>query len=103
MKLALLGITVAACWGPPAHSSADHAAADAPATEALRGARFADAARLATDRLATDPHDSDAAAVRAVAGYEQAAAVVYEGLDMHNHWFAVEALLTAKPVLLQAA
>src|SRR5438445_10872053 len=67
-------ILIAACGGPvpPARSPAERTADAALAVIALRNAQFADAEREGTTALIADPSNSQAAAVRAIAAYQQA-------------------------------
>ncbi|HKA87418.1 MAG TPA: hypothetical protein VKE22_07110, partial [Haliangiales bacterium] len=64
----------------PARSPAQRADDSAGAIAALRGSRFDDAAREATTVLARDPGNAQAAAVRAIATYEQGGSALVEEL-----------------------
>jgi hypothetical protein len=66
-------VLIAACGPrPPTRTPAERTADAALAVTALRDARFADAEREATTALIADPSNSQAAAVRAIAVYQQA-------------------------------
>lgn len=73
LGLALLAALVG-CGGesPPARTPEQRSGDSAPALQALRDARFTDAAAHANAALALDPESSQAAAVRAIAGYQRA-------------------------------
>src|SRR5438105_12913283 len=66
---------------PPVRSAQQRTLDSSAAVAALRGSRFADAAREATAVLATDPRNSQAAAVHAIAAYQQAVMRLRDGID----------------------
>lgn len=57
---------------PPPRSPEQRTSDSAPALAALQAARFDEAAREASAALALDPRNAQAAAVRAIAGYQRA-------------------------------
>src|SRR5690349_7180899 len=58
--------------GPPPRTPEQRTTDSAPAVQALQAGRFADAAAQADAALALDPRNAQAAAVRAIAGYQRA-------------------------------
>lgn len=91
--ICLIAMLVAACGHAElgaAHEPPRPAIDTTASVEALRAGRFGDAAREASSVLARDPHSSRAAAVRAIATYQQAgehlvnelAAVLDQGEDL---------------------
>jgi hypothetical protein len=72
MKRLLVVVAVLSCGGPaaPVRTPAQRAEASASAVAALQASKFEDAARQATAVLASDPGNSRAAAVRAIASYQ---------------------------------
>ncbi len=99
IAIALAGCSDAAALPPP--RTPERIAADAPALDALRAANFDAAFSLAGQQLAIAPQDSEAAAIRAIAGYQQAAATLYVALDVRASWWIVDKVLRdeAKPAL----
>jgi hypothetical protein len=95
MKIAAL-VVLAACHDAsvaPPPLSPERVAANAPALEALRGAKFTDAVKLAGDQLAAAPRDSEAAAIRGLAAYVTAADQFVVDTDVGHSWFIVDALV----------
>jgi len=74
MRILVILVMLGACGGSPApaRSPEQRTQDSAAAVDALRGTRFSDAERAAASALALDPHNSRAAAVRAIAAYQQA-------------------------------
>jgi hypothetical protein len=70
----LLATSVCACGDelPPPRSPEQRTGDSAPALRSLQDARFEDAARHASAALTLDPRNAQAAAVRAIAGYQRA-------------------------------
>ncbi len=70
----LVATLVSACGDelPPPRSPAQRTSDSAPAVQALQAARFAEAEQHAAAALQLDPRNSQAAAVRAIAGYQRA-------------------------------
>jgi hypothetical protein len=69
----LVMVVVLGCGAPtPVRTPEQRTQDSAAAVDALRGTRFSDAERAAASALALDPHNSRAAAVRAIAAYQQA-------------------------------
>jgi hypothetical protein len=85
IAVALAGCGDAVALPPP--RTPERIAADAPALDALRAAKFDAAFALARQQLAIAPQDSEAAAIHAIAGYQQAAATLYVALDVRSSWF----------------
>src|SRR5262245_35724768 len=73
----------AACGSesPPPRSPEQRGTDSAPATASLRAGQFADAATQANAALALDPDNSQAAAVRAIAGYQRAGHDLFHELE----------------------
>lgn len=95
MKHVALALVIAACGSapPPPPPAPLRTAEDAPALEALRGAKFADAAKLAGDQLALAPRDATAAAIRGLAAYVGEADKMFVELDVRHSWFVIDKLL----------
>jgi len=78
-----LVVGLAACGsaaGPAARSPGQRAADTAPALAALRASRFDEAGRRASDALALDPRNAQAAAIRALAAYVDASSAMEDEL-----------------------
>ncbi|MEO8549611.1 MAG: hypothetical protein ABI678_06545 [Kofleriaceae bacterium] len=95
MKLAPLAIVIAACGSTPPPPAPLRTAEDAPALDALRGAKFAQAVKLADEQLALAPRDAAAAAIRALASYVEEADTIYVALDVRHSWFFIDKALEA--------
>ena len=93
MKLAALAIIVAACGSAPPPPAPLRTAEDAPALDALRGAKFDQAVKLAAEQLAIAPRDAEAAAIRALASYVEEADAMYVALDVRHSWFFIDKAL----------
>ena len=91
IAVALAGCSDVAALPPP--RTPERIAADAPALDALRAANFDAAFALAAQQLAIAPQDSEAAAIHAIAGYQQAAARLYVALDLRSSWFIFDHVL----------
>ncbi len=104
-KLVALALVLAGCHDAAGPStpplSPERIRADAPALDALRGARFADATKLAGDQLAAAPRDSEAAAIRGLAAYVTAADQLVADTNAGHSWFIIDGFLDerAKPAL----
>jgi hypothetical protein len=74
---------LAGCGGdaPPPRSPEQRGTDSAPALESLRAGRFTDAATQASSALALDPDNAQAAAVRAIAGYQRAGHDLFHELE----------------------
>jgi len=84
--MAMVAMSVAGCGSePPARSPSQRAQDSAEAVRALQASTFGDAERAATRALAIDPHNSRAAAVRAIARYQAAGSQLWTRLDKVMH------------------
>lgn len=80
-------LAVAASCGsePPARSPSQRATDSATAVRALQASQFSDAERAASQALTIDPHNSRAAAVRAIARYQAAGEQLWNQIDKIVH------------------
>lgn len=74
---------------------------DAPALDALRAAKFDEAVRLATQQLAIEPRDAEAAGIRAIASYVKASSTIFVAMDVGHGWFWFDKALApnAPPII----
>jgi hypothetical protein len=87
MRILVISIVVAACGAPtPVRTPEQRVHDSAAAVDALRGSRFGDALREASAALALDSHNSQAAAVHAIAAYQQAGSDLFAQVELRG-WF----------------
>ena len=87
MKHLVALMVVAACGESTPPLAPLRTVEDAPALDALRAANFDEAVRLATQELAVEPRDAEAAAIRAIANYIKASSTILVDLDIGHGWF----------------
>ena len=78
-------VLLASCGSPPVRTPVQRETDSAAAVKDLQASQFADARSEAEHALALDPHNSRAAAVRAIAHYQQAGNQLYRDLEMLMH------------------